>query len=58
MYATAGYEQSVQNLAGTSLDSDMVFSDGYKSQLASRERQRRRRLHAHAQRRRLTTRLR
>ncbi|MDA0180901.1 hypothetical protein OJ997_11400 [Solirubrobacter phytolaccae] len=35
VYATAGYEQSVQNLAGTSLDSDMVFSDGYKSQLAS-----------------------
>ena len=25
----------MQNLAGTSLDSDMVFSDGYKSQLAS-----------------------
>ena len=35
VYATAGYEQSVQNLAGTSLDSDMVFSDGYKSQLAT-----------------------
>jgi protocatechuate 3,4-dioxygenase beta subunit len=34
VYATAGYEQSVQNLAGTSLDSDMVFSDGYASQLA------------------------
>ena len=35
VYATDGYEQSVPNLAGTSLDSDMVFSDGYKSQLAS-----------------------
>jgi protocatechuate 3,4-dioxygenase beta subunit len=34
VYATSGYEQSVQNLAGTSLDSDMVFSDGYASQLA------------------------
>jgi protocatechuate 3,4-dioxygenase beta subunit len=33
-YATAGYEQSVRNLAGTSLESDMVFSDGYASQLA------------------------
>ena len=35
VYATAGYEQSAQNLAQTSLDSDMVFSDGYKSQLAA-----------------------
>ena len=35
VYATAGYEQSAQNLAGTSLDADMVFSDGYKSQLAA-----------------------
>lgn len=35
VYATAGYEQSVQNLAATSLDDDMVFSDGYRSQLAS-----------------------
>ena len=35
MYATAGYEQSVQNLAQTSLDSDMVFSDGYDAQLAT-----------------------
>jgi protocatechuate 3,4-dioxygenase beta subunit len=33
-YATDGYEQSIQNLAQTSLDSDMVFSDGYASQLA------------------------
>lgn len=34
VFATDGYEQSVQNLAQTSLDSDMVFSDGYASQLA------------------------
>ena len=34
MFAAPGYEQSVQNLAGTSLDGDMVFSDGYASQLA------------------------
>jgi protocatechuate 3,4-dioxygenase beta subunit len=34
VYATDGYEQSVQTLAQTSLDSDMVFSDGYASQLA------------------------
>jgi protocatechuate 3,4-dioxygenase beta subunit len=35
VYATAGYEQSVQNLAQTSLDTDMVFSDGYSSELAT-----------------------
>jgi protocatechuate 3,4-dioxygenase beta subunit len=35
VYATEGYEQSVQNLAQTSLDTDNVFSDGYASQLAS-----------------------
>ena len=35
VYATSGYEQSVQNLAQTSLDTDMVFSDGYAGQLAS-----------------------
>jgi protocatechuate 3,4-dioxygenase beta subunit len=35
VYATGGYEQSAGNLAQTSLDSDMVFSDGYASQLAS-----------------------
>jgi protocatechuate 3,4-dioxygenase beta subunit len=29
VYATSGYEASVQNLAQTSLASDMVFSDGY-----------------------------
>lgn len=33
VYATTGYEQSVANLAGVSLDSDMVFSDGYSTQL-------------------------
>jgi protocatechuate 3,4-dioxygenase beta subunit len=34
-YAASGYEKSVGNLARTSLDSDMVFSDGYESQLAT-----------------------
>jgi len=34
VYATEGYEQSVQNLSQTSLDTDMVFSDGYAGQLA------------------------
>jgi protocatechuate 3,4-dioxygenase beta subunit len=34
VYATDGYSQSVTNLAQTSLDSDMVFSDGYSLQLA------------------------
>ena len=35
VYATTGYEQSVPNLAQTSLDRDMVFSDGYDAQLAT-----------------------
>jgi len=35
VYAAEGYEQSVQNLAQTSLDTDNVFSDGYASQLAT-----------------------
>ncbi len=35
VYATAGYEESVQNLARTSLDRDMVFGDGYEMQLAT-----------------------
>jgi protocatechuate 3,4-dioxygenase beta subunit len=35
VYATSGYEQSVSNLAQTALDSDMVFGDGYASQLAT-----------------------
>jgi protocatechuate 3,4-dioxygenase beta subunit len=34
VYATEGYEASVSNLAGVSLDSDMVFSDGYSLQMA------------------------
>ena len=34
VYATTGYEASVQNLAQTSLASDMVFSDGYSLQMA------------------------
>ena len=35
MYATDGYSQSLQNLAQTSLDTDMVFSDGYSLQLGT-----------------------
>ena len=35
VYATSGYEQSVRNLAGSSLDSDNVFADGHDSQLAA-----------------------
>ena len=35
VYATSGYEQSVRNLAGTSLSSDNVFSDGWAQQLAT-----------------------
>ncbi len=34
-YATTGYEQSVSNLSRTSLESDMVFADGYSQQLAT-----------------------
>lgn len=34
-YATAGYEQSAQDVGRSSLDSDNVFSDGYASQLAT-----------------------
>jgi protocatechuate 3,4-dioxygenase beta subunit len=34
VYATAGYEQSVANLARTSLGNDLVFSDGWSLQLA------------------------
>ena len=33
VYATAGYEQSVPNLSGLSLDSDNVFGDGYDLQI-------------------------
>ncbi|HSV37829.1 MAG TPA: intradiol ring-cleavage dioxygenase [Nocardioidaceae bacterium] len=34
-YATAGYESSVSNMGGMSLDTDNVFSDGYSLQLAT-----------------------
>jgi protocatechuate 3,4-dioxygenase beta subunit len=34
-YAQDGYEQSLTNLAQTSLARDMVFSDGYSTQLAT-----------------------
>jgi protocatechuate 3,4-dioxygenase beta subunit len=37
VYATAGYESSVTNLTGVSLDSDGIFSDGYSLQMASME---------------------
>ena len=37
VYATEGYEQSVENLAQTSLESDMVFADGSDAQLATVE---------------------
>jgi len=35
VYATAGYDASVDNLARVSLDSDMVFADGHSLQLAT-----------------------
>jgi protocatechuate 3,4-dioxygenase beta subunit len=35
VYASTGYEQSVRNLAQTSLERDNVFSDGWDSQLAT-----------------------
>jgi len=35
VYATDGYEESVTNLAQTSLDTDGIFSDGYSLQLAT-----------------------
>lgn len=35
VYATAGYESSVTNLAGVSLDSDGIFGDGYSLQMAT-----------------------
>jgi protocatechuate 3,4-dioxygenase beta subunit len=34
VYATQGYGQSLRNLAQSSLETDMVFSDGYSLQLA------------------------
>ena len=35
MYATTGYEQSVSNMARTSLERDNVFRDGVDQQLAA-----------------------
>ncbi|MFZ6004614.1 MAG: intradiol ring-cleavage dioxygenase [Actinomycetota bacterium] len=35
VYVTDGYATSARNLAGSSLDSDTVFRDGYSAQLAS-----------------------
>ena len=35
VYATAGYEQSIKNMNGVSLETDNVFSDGYDLQLPS-----------------------
>jgi protocatechuate 3,4-dioxygenase beta subunit len=37
VYATSGYESSVSNLSGVSLDSDGIFSDGYSLQMATME---------------------
>jgi protocatechuate 3,4-dioxygenase beta subunit len=34
VYASAGYEASLANLGGTSLDSDVVFADGASDQIA------------------------
>ncbi len=34
VYAADGYEQSVDNLAQVSLDTDGIFSDGYSLQMA------------------------
>jgi protocatechuate 3,4-dioxygenase beta subunit len=35
VYATSGYEQSVNNLAQSSLETDNVFSDGFSTQLVT-----------------------
>ena len=35
VYATDGYSQSVSNLSRLSLETDMIFSDGYDQQLAT-----------------------
>jgi protocatechuate 3,4-dioxygenase beta subunit len=35
VYATSGYEQSITNLAQTSLETDMVFSDGWDAELGT-----------------------
>ena len=49
VYATDGYSQSVQNLGQLSLETDMIFSDGYDQQLADvKEAAWHKRLHGHA----------
>ena len=35
VYATTGYSQSITNLSRVSLSTDMVFSDGWSSELAA-----------------------
>jgi protocatechuate 3,4-dioxygenase beta subunit len=35
VYATSGYEQSIRTMSQVSLDTDMVFADGYDEQLAT-----------------------
>ncbi|MFF5477054.1 intradiol ring-cleavage dioxygenase [Streptomyces sp. NPDC012935] len=35
VYATDGYDESVRNLTGLSLETDGIFSDGYEQQLAA-----------------------
>ncbi len=35
VYAGTGYEQSIQNMSQTSLETDNVFSDGFSTQLAT-----------------------
>ncbi|MGY1499376.1 intradiol ring-cleavage dioxygenase [Streptomyces sp. QTS52] len=37
VYATDGYSRSVENLGQLSLETDMIFSDGYDQQLAAME---------------------
>ena len=54
VYAASGYEQSISNLAQTSLATDMVFSDGWDAELGTATRQRRRRLQGDAERAGLT----
>ncbi len=50
VYATDGYRASARNLSQTSLDTDMVFRDGYSQQLATVTGTRRRRLRRRAER--------
>ena len=54
-YLTDGYEPEPRaTSASSSIDSDMVFSDGYDSQLATVDRRPHQRLHRHPRRRRVT----